>query len=174
MLGLRWGDISFENKQLSVAQNLVYANKQYFFKTPKTESGIRTIDLPSSLLPLLTKHKKQQLEFKLLFGSDYHDNNLIVCNPNGDPIMPGSFSHKYHRFLEKNGIRICRLHDLRHTNASLMLQYGVSPKVMSARLGHSNIGITMDLYTHVIGNLQEEASNKIEEQLFQKLDVAQE
>lgn len=78
-------------------------------------------------------------------------------------------SHKFAKFLEKNALRHIRLHDLRHINSSLMLLYGVPTKVTSQRLGHATIGITLDLYSHVIGDLQTEAANKIDMGIFQKM-----
>ena len=169
LLALRWQDIDFERNQLSVRQNLVYIDGEYIFRLPKSEAGIRTIDMPSSLSVVLKKHRKKQLEYKLFYGKEYKDNDLVCCRLDGSPYNPGSFSHKFDKFLKANGMRHIRLHDLRHTNASLMLQYNVSPKVASQRLGHSSIGITMDLYTHVLGDLNADAANKIDNGLFKKL-----
>lgn len=169
LLGLRWCDIDFEKNQISIVQNLVFVDGEYIFRQPKSESGNRTIEVPSSIVSVLKKHKKRQLEYKLLFGTAYNNNDLVCCKEDGSPHNPGSFSHKFDRFLETNGLRHIRFHDLRHTNASLMLQYNVPAKVASQRLGHSSIGITLDLYSHVIGDLQTEAANKIDEGIFKKI-----
>ena len=169
LLALMWSDIDYDKKQLTVSRNLVYVNGEYIFKAPKSESGNRTIEMPASMVAILKKHWRKQLEYKLLFGSEYKDNNLVCSRPNGTPYIPGSYSNKFTEFLKANGLRQIRLHDLRHTNASLMLQYNVPAKVASQRLGHSSIGITLDLYSHVIGNLQTEAAEKIDNGIFKKL-----
>lgn len=169
LLALKWSDIDFEKKQLTICRNLVYVDGEYIFKSPKSESGNRTIEMPSSMIPVLKKHRREQMENKLFFGSEYKDDNLVCCKQDGSPYMPGRYSHKFSDFLKRNGLRQIRLHDLRHTNASLMLQYNVPAKVASQRLGHSSIGITLDLYSHVIGDLQTEAAQKIEAGIFTKL-----
>jgi integrase len=87
----------------------------------------------------------------------------------GNPFIHGSYSHKFAQFLTDNGLRQIRLHDLRHTNTSLMLQYNIPAKVASQRLGHFSIGITLDLYSHIIGDMQTEAAQKIDAGIFQKL-----
>ena len=169
LLALKWADINFEKKQVTICRNLVYVDGEYIFKSPKSESGNRTIEMPSSMVSVLTKHRRKQMENKMFFGQDYKDGNLICCRPDGSPYMPGSYSHKFAEFLKANELRPIRLHDLRHTNASLMLQYNVSAKVASQRLGHSSIGITLDLYSHVIGDLQTDAAQKIDAGIFAKL-----
>lgn len=171
LLALTWSDIDFKQKKLEVQQNLIYTTEgKLEFKEPKTESGVRTLEIPENLIQILKRHELKQKEYKLLFGKEYKNNNLIVCHEDGSPFIPSSFSHKFERFLNSNGLPKLRLHDLRHTNASLMLQYGVPAKVASERLGHSSIGITLDLYSHVIGNMQKDAADKIDEGIFKKLN----
>lgn len=169
LLALRWEDINFDTNNISIVQNLVYVDGQYFFRQPKSESGRRTIEMPSSLSAILKKHRKKQLEYKLLYGTEYKDADLVCCKPEGSPYNPGSYSHKFNSFLKSKGLRHIRLHDLRHTNASLMLQYNVPAKVASQRLGHSSIGITLDLYSHVMGDLQTQAAQKLDEGLYKKI-----
>ncbi len=172
LLALRWSDINIETNQLSICQNLVHVNGEYIFRQPKSEAGNRTIEMPSGLAIVLKKHRKKQLEDKLFFGSEYKDYDLVCCKHDGSPYNPGSFSHKFEQFLKKHELRQIRLHDLRHTNASLMLQYNVPAKVASQRLGHSTVSITLDLYSHVIGNLQAEAADKIDSGIFKKLEYS--
>lgn len=171
LLALQWGDIDFEKNQVTISRNLVEINGEVCFRQPKSDAGNRTIEMPTSMAAVLKKHRKRQLEDKLFFGSEYADMDLVCCRRDGRPHKPGSFSHKFEKFLKAHGLRQIRLHDLRHTNASLMLQYNVPAKVASQRLGHSSIGITLDLYTHVIGDLQTEAAKKIEAGVFQKMNL---
>lgn len=170
LLALKWCDIDFEKNQITICRNLVYSNKEYIFRSPKSESGNRVIEMPSGLAAILKRHRKRQLEDKLFFGTQYVDEDLVCCRLDGSPYRPGSYSHKFERFLKSKGLRRIRLHDLRHTNASLMLMYNVPAKVASQLLGHSSIGITLDLYSHVIGELQTEAARKIDTGIFKKLE----
>lgn len=170
LLGLRWCDINLETNQITICQNLVFVDGEFIFRQPKSESGKRTIEMPSALNTILRRHKKLQLEDKLFFGSEYKDLDLVCCKRDGNPHNPGGFSHKFEKFLKKHGLRQIRLHDLRHTNASLMLQYNVPAKVASQRLGHSTVSITLDLYSHVLGNLQSEAADKIDSGIFKRLE----
>lgn len=172
LFGLRWSDIDLVSNKITIVQNLVYIDGKYIFGPTKSQAGNRTLEMPLSLAKVLKKHKKRQAEYRLLMGKDYKtEYNLVCAKPDGSPINPGSFSHKFVNFLNRNGLRQIRFHDLRHTNASLMLQYNVPAKVASQRLGHSSIGITLDLYSHVIGDLQTEAANKIDVGIFQKLQA---
>ncbi|MEM1484014.1 tyrosine-type recombinase/integrase [Oscillospiraceae bacterium PP1C4] len=170
LLALYWKDIDFQNKIVTICRNLVCINKEFRFDNPKTESGNRTILLSQSLLEKLKKHKIAQAENQLFLGQEYENNDLICCRPDGKPYHTGSFSHKFSQFLKKNGLRHIRLHDLRHTNATLMMKYGVHAKIASERLGHSNIAITLDTYSHVSPEMQTDATNKLESGIFDKLD----
>ncbi len=112
---------------------------------------------------ILKSEKKRQLENKLFFGEGYQAMDMVCCNEDGSPISPASFNHRFSNLLVKNKLRHIRIHDLRHTNASLMLNQGIPMKVASDRLGHTTIGITMDLYTHVGDELQQDAAEKMNE-----------
>jgi integrase len=92
--------------------------------------------------------------------------DLVTCWDDGSPVNLTTFSQSFGRALKKNRLSHIRFHDLRHTNATLMLKQKVSAKVASERLGHSTVGITLDLYSHVLKEMQEEAANKIEELIF--------
>jgi len=170
LLGLRWADIDFENKTLTVSNNLVQTMKGSVNKDPKSESSNRTIDLPESLIVLLKKHKKIQSENRLLLGSSYKTDGHVCCKADGSSYCPGYYSKKFKKFLKEKGLSHIRLHDLRHSNATLMLKYGVQPKVASSRLGHSSIAITLDLYSHVLSGMQKEVAEKIDMGIFQKLN----
>lgn len=163
LLALQWSDIDFQNNILSVNKNLVYVDKKYTVGESKAQSGIRKLAAPPSLMEALRHHKVRQMENKLAFGKDYQDNRLICCRPDGRPIHTASFSQEFNRFLKSHGLKHIRLHDLRHTNATLMLQMGVPAKVASERLGHASISITLDTYTHVVQELNQEAAEKLED-----------
>ena len=151
--------MDFEEGILSVEENLVTVENERITKSPKTKSGRRCIQIPTTLLELM----KNTYEDRHAGENDY-----IVCQQDGTPYKSDSFSLKFRRFLEANGLRHLRLHDLRHINATIMLTSGISPKVAQERLGHASYQITMDIYSHVLQNVEKEAANKIDSVLFDK------
>ena len=99
----------------------------------------------------------------MLFGESWEDGDLIVEDGKGSAASPGRLSQAFARFANKKGFDGVRFHDLRHAHATLMLAHGVHPKVVSERLGHAGIAITLDTYSHVIPNLQAEAAGILDE-----------
>lgn len=166
LLALKWSDINYEHSTITIQRNLVIANSKLLLKEPKTEDSTRTIVLTPEILEILRKHKINQKEQKLKFGKYYTDSNFIFTKENGENINPGSFSHTFADFLKKNNLRHIRLHDLRHTNATLMLMSNVPAKIASARLGHSNISTTLDIYSHVLKDMEKEVSDTISGIIF--------
>lgn len=169
LLGLKWCDINLIEGKMTINNNLVSTSNGVVLKTQKISTSCRTLELSDSIVKLLKKHQKSQKENKFKLGGEYKDNDLVCCYSDGSVIQPKNFSKKFAYFLRKNGLKHIRLYDLRHTNATLMLEYGVPAKVASQRLGHSSINITMDLYSHVTTNMQKEVAEKIENGIFNKL-----
>jgi integrase len=130
-------------------------------QTPKTSGSMRSISLPDNVLDELKIHKKKQNELRLRFGSAYEDNQLVVPRPDGKPMDPRGMNEHFTECIKKSGMKKIRFHDLRHTHATIMLQLGEHPKVVSERLGHSNVNITLDTYSHVLPNMQEDAARKL-------------
>lgn len=159
LLALKWKHIDFENGYLSVEENLVTVDNERITKAPKTQSGKRTIQIPTTLLELL-KTTKADRKAK--------DNDYIICQADGSPYKSDSFSLKFRRFLKANDLKHIRFHDLRHINATIMLSLGISPKVAQERLGHSSYQITMDIYSHVLKKVEKEAADKLDAALFEK------
>ena len=116
------------------------------FLQPKTKSSVRTIAIPNNLVKELEEHSTSQLERNEKLGVK---NNLVCCYEDGKLFNPKRFSHKFRDLLKKHGLPLIRFHDLRHSHASLLVKCGIQPKIISRRLGHSNINITMDLYSHI-------------------------
>ena len=163
VLGLRWQDIDFDNLVISVRQSLQEVKRVGLtFKEPKSGKS-RSITITRNLAKEFKKLYEQQLENKLLFGQVYYDLDLVFAQQNGKPIQPTEMARNYRKVVENSGLPYIRFHDLRHTHATLMLQKGVHPKVVSERLGHSTICITMDTYTHVLPNMQKEAALQFEQ-----------
>lgn len=168
LLGLRWENVDLEKRTISVYDNLVPTSNGNITKAPKSENSRRTIDISEGLVPILKKHRLMQAERKLMLGPGYCGGGHVCCQGDGQHWAPSYFSKKFADFLKRHKLPHIRLHDLRHSNATLMLKYGVPAKVASQRLGHSNIGITLDLYSHVMSDMQKDAADKIDIGLFQQ------
>ncbi len=117
---------------------------------PKTERGKRGIGLPPQLLADLRLHRQAQLAERLTAGSEWHDNDLVFCQPNGKPIDPRGDWGRWSKLLDDAGVRRARLHDARHTAATLLLAQGVPARVVMEILGHSTIAVTQNIYGHVM------------------------
>ncbi|MDH7578057.1 MAG: site-specific integrase [Bacillota bacterium] len=163
VLGLRWQDIDFKRETLTVKQTLQTVNREIRIRPKaKTKGSQRTIDLPKNLIQELKKHRLEQKKNMLAFGELYQKQyDLVCCKEDGSPIKSSSFGSYFVSMAKRCGLDIS-FHALRHTHASLLIKAGVHPKVISERLGHSNIGITMDLYGHLMQGMQKEAANRID------------
>lgn len=166
VLGLKWDDINYKNSTIIIKRQLIPTSKGLDFQSPKTEDSIRTIPVPPSLMALLKKERLIQKKNQASFGQVYNQQNLICCRMDGSAIHPSLLSHAFSRILKQNNLPHIRFHDLRHSVATLMLTKGVPMKVASQILGHSTIGITMDLYSHVLDDMKTDATSKIESALF--------
>ena len=161
VLGLRWRDIDFRQRRLAVRQTLGLVNYKLSFGAPKTVRSRRTISLdPATLAALSNHHTRQQVE-KATDGATYHDQDLVFAKADGSPINPDYFSQCFDRTVAKLPVPRIRLHDLRHTHATLGLQAGVPAKIMSERLGHASVGFTLDVYTHVLPGHDQDAANQV-------------
>ena len=107
------------------------------------------------------EHRERQLDERLAWGPAYEDHGLVFCRENGTPIWPRTFSRSFDNHVRDAGLPRIRLHDLRHTHATLALAAGIHPKVVQERLGHATIAITLDTYSHAIPATQEDAAAKI-------------
>lgn len=170
--GLRWSDLDLTLCSLSVCQGAheVGGGKLVFLE-PKTATSHRTIPLtPASAIELRAHREKQEADMDFL-GIPWRDDGLVFGSPDGKPMRPSSLSHAFTRFAELAGLAEgCRLHDLRHAHASLMLRQGVNPKVIQERLGHSSIAVTLDIYGHLAPNLQQEAARQFDNILAAQSD----
>ena len=156
IFGLMWDKVDFENNLIKIDTVSVYdeALKRPVLKEPKSETSDRVLTAPKEIMKLLKKQKQFQNDIGL-------DTNFVFTNENGTQATSASFHTPYTNYIKRRNLPHVRFHDLRHTNASLMLLAGVDAKTTSKRLGHSEIGITLNLYTHVLDQLERDASNKI-------------
>lgn len=165
IFGLRWKDIDFSAKVLAVRNSVVMVNSGAIFQeSGKTSNAIRRIQFSEELRNALAEHAAWQHMIIHQLPNIWHKSDFVVNHKNGSFCDPGYFSERVFKRLLK-AARITtdvRFHDLRHTHATLLLADGVNPKVVSERLGHSNIRITLDTYAHVLPTMQEEAVKSIE------------
>lgn len=157
VLGLRWSDVDLNAARLSVQHAVVAVGYEMIESTPKSHRA-RVIDLDRETVAQLRAHRRRQDGERSEWGSDYVARDLVVAKENGEPIHPHTFSQSFERLLEKHGLRRIRLHDLRHTHATLALKAGVPVKVISERLGHESPAFTLKQYAHVLPGMQAEAA----------------
>ncbi len=165
ILALQWKEIDFENAQLSVSRSLEQTRKGLNFKTPKTAKSRRRIALPQVTLRMLKAHRMSQTAEKLRLGPAYQDHDLVFPRLDGAPWRPDTFSTVFAAHVRRYKLPHVRFHDLRHTHATQLLKQGVHPKIVSERLGHSNIAITLDTYSHVLPGMQETAIEALDASL---------
>lgn len=160
ILGLRWKDIDFEAQTIFVRQTLTqYAEIK---AGAKNEASVRSIHIPNKLVDELEINRKQVVQEKLIHGQSYHDNDLVVCTRDGKPMIPRNFRKEFYNLVEKVGLPKIRFHDLRHTHATILIQQNVNVKLISERLGHSDIETTLNTYSHVLPDMQKSVSDKLD------------
>jgi integrase len=163
LLALRWSDIDLPLCQLSVTRSIHrLKNREFIFRPPKTAKGRRTISLSPSTALILKEHRQTQQTLRLLQGLNLHEEDLVFSKEDRGPISPNVVTCGWIRLAKRVGMAGIRLHDARHTHASLMLKQGVHPKIVQERLGHSTIAITLDTYSHVAPGLQQAAANRFD------------
>ena len=166
-LALQWPDVDFARKLVVVQRVLVCHKKKISFEKPKTAKSRRSIPLPQPLLMKLAAHKKRQAEQRLLAGPLWQAWNLVFCSELGTPLRVPNLTYRYFRpLLEKAELPQIRLYDLRHSQATILLIANENPKVVSERLGHSTVRLTLDTYSHVLPTMQERATEKLEQLLY--------
>ena len=159
LVGLRWQDVDLAGGALSVTQTLQRVHGQgLLMLQPKTARSRRRVALSPEVVALLRAHRARQAELRLAVGPVWQEGGWVFTRPDGRPLDPDEVTHAFARTIKAAGIAGVRLHDLRHTHASLMLAQGVHPKIVSERLGHASITITLDTYSHVLPGLQEAAA----------------
>lgn len=161
VIGLRWSDLDLDNGVLLVTQNVVQVGGALHIGTPKTKKSTRRVPLDDDTIAALREHRKRQLEERLFLGVEWKQTDRVFARPDGEGLMPEYVSRTFRNLVEKADLPRIRLHELRHTSASLALAAGVPPRVVSERLGHSTIAITQNIYTHIFDELSRDAADKI-------------
>jgi integrase len=166
LLALRWCDTDLLICQVHVTRALHQLHDgSLVFRQPKTTKGRRMIALSPSLALVLKEHKEKQVLERVMLGTALKDDDLVFSRPEGKPLLPDTISHAWNKIVKRAGLNHFRLHDARHTHASLMLKQGAHPKIVQERLGHATISTTLDLYSHVAPGLQEAVAKRFDEVL---------
>ncbi len=183
-LGLKWQDMDFENSRVAVKRVLtVLKGGGFAFEEPKTALSRRSIPLSQSAIKILKVYRRDQLEARMKINDIYEHNDLVFPSEIGTPMLNGNLDRRHFKkilisaneaikkTIEENGttkpeLPQIRLYDLRHTMATLLLSKGINPKIVSERLGHASIALTLDTYSHVLPTMQESATNEIEKLIF--------
>ncbi len=149
ILGLKWTCVDLEQRVLKIEEVRTAAGGEIVVKAPKSEKSRRMLYIVDELFDLLIKHRQIQDEYKEMLGSDYEDSGYVFVREDGKPYRINSVTEHFKELLEKYGLPRIRLHDLRHTFASILYAQKVDIKAISEALGHSDIGITSKIYTHL-------------------------
>ena len=166
VLALRWQDVDVNLGYISVNRSLHHLlDKSIVYQQPKTEKSRRRVALPPSASIVLRSHRDNQRAQRLILGLLVGDADLVFAHADGSPLLPHTIPNVWKRLVKQAGFQGIRLHDARHTHASLMLAQNVHPKIVSERLGHSSVSITLDVYSHVVPGLQEAAARAFDDGL---------
>lgn len=160
---LRWEDVDLERASMAVVRNRVSAGRGRAVSVhqSKTRRGRRNVALDATSVEVLRSHHTAQLAERLRLGSAWSDSGYAFCGVDGAPLHPDTITATSQAIIRDLDVPRIRLHDLRHTSATLALEAGIHRKVVSERLGHATVGITLDLYSHVLDGMHAEAAEQI-------------
>lgn len=163
ILALRWSDLDLKAGTAAVCQSVEQTKAGGLrFKQPKTRRGRRIVALPQLVVQALRRHKAEQAKVQLQSGPTYNVQDLVCARWDGNTRSPGALSRAFAKLIQDLDLPRVRFHDLRHSHATQLLRQGIHPKIVSERLGHSKVGITLDTYSHVMPGMQEDAAKRID------------
>ena len=170
ILALKWRDVDFTNATLAVSESLEQTAAGV--RRKETKSGrARSVVIPSLVIPELRRHRAAQAEELLKLGVRLDDEIPVIAREDGAILQPDSLTHEFVRILALDpSLPRIRFHDLRHGHATQLLKSGVHPKIAQERLGHSTIGVTLDLYSHVMPGMQAEAAAAVDAAMSSAID----
>lgn len=173
VLGVRWQDVDYAARTVAVAQTVGVVRNAVVIGKPKTKSGRRSVAITQAMADALKEHRRTQAERRLLLGPVREDRDLVFPAANGKPIHPSNLDRDFLRWVAQAGVPPIRIHDLRHSNATLWLKHGAPLNVVSQRLGHARTSITLDIYAHVLPDQQAEVADRMGAALFGSAGAAQ-
>jgi len=162
LAGLRWCDLDLDRARISIRQCLAVTHGRPYFSEPKTSKSRRSISLDLGTVGALRAHRRRQLEEKLAAGPVWIDSGLCFVRENGEPLHPErQVSQAFNRHVRDAGLPALSFHSLRHSYASIALSAGAHPKIISSRLGHSSIGVTLNTYSHLLEGVGEDEAARV-------------
>jgi len=165
VMGLSWDHINFDEKYIKIERSLYSVGKEeYRFTNPKNKSSVRKIIIGETLINHLKEHKRNQLKLKFMCGRFFEDNNLVIARHHGKIISPSTIKKYCSSVSKRLGFKF-NFHMLRHTHATMLLESGANIKNIQARLGHANISVTLDTYSHVTKKMETETVNIFEKRV---------
>jgi len=172
VVGLRWKDVNLQTGQIAVRHQLTSMNGKVVSSDPKTSSSRATVAIDEVVVESLRRHRASQREERLFIGPAWQDSGYVFVWPDGSPYNPEYLTRLFGRLIARAGLPVIRLHDLRHTCATLLLEAGVPMKVVQERLRHSSYSTTADIYASVTAGMQHDAARTITTLLAPKGDRA--
>ncbi len=170
VLAVHWRDIDLDAAVLTVNQAVEETKAGLRAKPPKTKRSRRNITLPALTVEALRRHRVRQLEERLQLGLGRDHDGLVFTDLEGGLVRPRNLTKEFGRIVKRAGVRRVTFHGLRHTHITKLLVDGVNAKVVSERAGHSNVAITLQLYGHVIPNMQADAAARVDAALRSTLE----
>lgn len=169
LCGLIWQDIHFDTGLIDINKETIYIRGQGIRDdTPKNQTSCRVIKVSTDVLDVLRLHRTEQNKMRLQVGDQWTNSGKVFTRWNGSPVDPDAVSGWFHSFIQRNDLPPIRFHDLRHTNASLLIAAGTDIKTVSKRLGHSSVSTTGNIYTHAIKTADELAADTLHDILRTK------
>lgn len=164
MAALKWKNVNFEDGYIYICESrVVVEGGVEHTKQPKTNAGIRRIYIPQHLIDILKEYQRRYLTNKLKLGKDFADKGYVVSKPDGNPFTPQGISNSYLRFMKRHQdeIRYLKFHGLRHTYASVLIEQGENPKTVQHNLGHADVSLTLQIYSHSYESAQKKAAETL-------------
>lgn len=167
--GLQWKHIDLKRGYITICQARVRKKKGDEIKDTKNDSSFRSLKIPTHLIYVLALEKERQIRRNV-----FQEENFVLCGENGKTLHPSTLSHQFTNSLIKNQLKIIRLHDLRHTNITLLLKNKVNLKVIQQRGGWSTSKILMEVYAHVLDEMEQEAVDTIDNAIYENISKVKE
>lgn len=159
IMGLKWENIDFDKRVLKIIKTRLQVGKNQVYKGPKTKQSERSFVIPDGLYNILIKHKALQEYYKNLLGREYKDTGYVYVKNDGTKYAPNTLTDQFGDFLKRSKLKIIRLHDLRHTFASILHEHGVDLLEISQALGHADIETTIRIYLHLFDKTHVKSMN---------------
>ena len=170
LIALTWQDVDVKSGVIHINKNTVRANGGTITKSPKSKAGIRDITIGPEVIAALCRARAEYDRDRKRYGPGFHDDGYVIHQKDGKPFRPDSITQKWSRFEESHGLQHIKFHGLRHSHATALAQAGVNPKVVQERLGHADVSITLNTYTHATTTMNRDAASKLDDIFFVRPD----